>query len=60
MQRWEYHILRIQDEDDERTLTRMLNSEGEQGWELISVTDKGYNGRPQFYFKRPIPIDHWE
>jgi hypothetical protein len=48
MQKWEYRIV------DGRMTEEIMNQWGEQGWELIVISDEANIGR-RFYFKRPKP-----
>lgn len=67
MQRWEYKVNSLAensaDDQYEQTLTRYLNSLGQQGWELVGVlhvitTDTKGNTHTSGYqliFKRSVP-----
>lgn len=57
MTRWSYKMVRLHNwfsNLEQSDLDKMLNSAGEEGWELVSVTD---GSRPHLFFKRAVPPD---
>ena len=45
MQKWQYEIVRVSGSKDVADMVPLLNDEGNEGWELVSVVTS------------PIPID---
>jgi hypothetical protein len=52
MQKWEYKVVR--DFADEKEMLNELEIDGDEGWELVSVTMTGIY--PTLYFKRPVEV----
>lgn len=50
--KWEYQIVTFTVNPDDRVDSKKINSDGEQGWELIAVERDGT--RRTYIFKRPL------
>ena len=54
MQKWEYLFIKFENQASIASMTRRANEVGQQGWELVGITNDGH---PIVFlvFKRALP-----